>query len=278
MANETLKSPLIWSIGGVGLVVGSVVAWSYWHSHPQAVTPLAEPIPVAAKVNNQGFVPTATNPWERAKEFGWEAAVATQTAATEPDWRRVGDLWLQAIAELERIPPDSPQRADAQAKIQDYLANFEYAESAKAKARTIAPAAPFSLSAETVQAILADGPMQIKFSPATNSSTAVVGQSSDGLAKVELAGPADNLTQMTLHLPIEQGSSPLSMANMVYIDHFLTAVPDSTDHHRLTTEGLKQLKAKRNQPVAQSLGQYQITLSTDDQISRVTVSIAPGVN
>jgi hypothetical protein len=135
MVRDTIKCPLWWSIGSVGVITVSVVALSYWQHHQEQAAAQTGGMPVGAVTPLNRFEPTATDPWARALDFGWAAAVATQTAETEADWRRVGDLWMQAIVELERVPPTSPQKVEAQAKVQQYLANFEYAKSEKTKAR-----------------------------------------------------------------------------------------------------------------------------------------------
>jgi hypothetical protein len=135
MVRDTIKSPLWWSIGSVGVIAVSVVALSYWHHYQEQAVAQAGAMPVSAVTPLNGFAPTATDPWERALEFGWAAAVATQTAETEAEWRRVGDLWMQAIVELERVSQTSPQKVKTRARVQQYLANFEYAKSEQSKAR-----------------------------------------------------------------------------------------------------------------------------------------------
>jgi hypothetical protein len=277
MAHESIKSPLLWSIGGVGLVAGSVIAFSYW-SHSQTIlstTPSA--VTVASASSPEIFTPTATEPWERALEFGWEAAVATQTAATEMDWRRVGDLWLQAIAELDQVSPDSPRRAEAQAKIQQYLANFEYAEAAKNKARTPIPSAAGGPAAEALKASLAHGPLWMTFSngEAAGKGYKITGQSANGQIRMELMGSAENLTQMKLIFPKVQGSHPVTMAHIVYTNQFLkAAVPHYALQPNWLAQGMKQLQSAPQKPVTQAVGAYRISLSRNPQAGEMVVTVS----
>jgi hypothetical protein len=278
MVHESVKSPLLWSIGGVGLVAGGVIALSYWNHH-QANAPTApSAIPPVTAPAEDRFIPTATDPWERALEFGWEAAVAAQTAETELNWRRVGDLWLQAIAELEQVPPESPRRAEVPAKIEAYLANFDYAEGEKAKARAGAPAASSSLTADSLKAALAEAPMQVTFSaPAQLQGQPVTrGEATAGQARVELIGPAENLTQIKLVLPNLKGAGALSMAQMVYANQFLNA----TGTHGVGQSGwvatsLRQIQADPNQTITQAFGTFQVTLGPNARTNEVVVTIRP---
>ncbi len=278
MIHPSMKSPLILSIGGVGLVAGSIIALSYWNHHRQPSEMEAATIPQPSLTAPDVFIPTSTDPWERGQEFGWEAAVAAQTASSEADWRRVGDLWLQAIAELEQVSPDSPQRQEAQAKIQTYLANFEYAEGEKAKARATKPAAPSQISMATLKATLAEGPMKIQFAAETtdDGNPAMVGQTPDGRARIELAGAGDNLNQANLILSGHPESSPLTMANVVYINHLLSAtLPDGMGQRTWAADSLSKLESQPDQPLSQNFGPVQVNVSTHTSAGGIVVTITP---
>ena len=282
MANQTMRSPLLWSIGIVGLIVGGAIALAYWNQR-QLISEPPE-MPLTAEAAPAPFIPTATDPWERAKEFGWEAAVATQTAATEAQWRRVGDLWLQAIAELEQVPPDAGRQGEVRPKIQEYLANFEYAESEKAKARANRPAAsPSSLgvTAEAVQSTLTSAPLKMTFAgPTLEAGTpVVVGQSEDGLVTVRLMGSGvgaeADLQQMSLHLGAAAGAEqPLSMVNMVYVNHFLTTLSNGDSQSRWVASHLKQLQTDGT-PVSNAWGRHRVTFRVDDPTGGVVVLVTP---
>ena len=279
MVHETMKSSLLWSIGGVGLIAGGIVALSYWNQHRQDVVPEPVAMSVEAGTSTNGFIPTATDPWERAKEFGWEAAVATQTAASEADWRRTGDLWLQAIAELERVPQDSPQRAEAQAKIQEYLKNFDYAEAEKAKVRPASSNRVRGFAAKDIKSALSAEPMQVKFSNESipSEQNSVVGTSGDGRATVELFPAGETVAQVKLHLPTVDGSKAVSMGNVVYTNQFLGAVsPGVARPSGWITRNLRQADDSVGQPVVQQIGNHLVTITTDGQTKRVTVAVSLG--
>ncbi|MEM8605116.1 MAG: hypothetical protein AAGF24_14940, partial [Cyanobacteria bacterium P01_H01_bin.121] len=55
------------------------------------------------------------------------AARLAQTARTMAEWEQVGQGWLEAIALLRAVPPDSPFRVFAQQKAQEYQVNWAIA-------------------------------------------------------------------------------------------------------------------------------------------------------
>jgi hypothetical protein len=280
MAHETMKSSLWWSIGGVGLLVGGIVGLSYWSHHPQdSASQLAERTLSPGPSSSQ-LVSTAADPWERAMDFGWQAAVKTQTATTVTHWRQVEDLWLKAIAELEQVPQSAPQQPQVQAKIQEYLANFDYATAEKMKARSTASVSTGLVSSSRFQAILADGPMKAQFSPPSQTSIAgqavVTGTAVDEQTRIELISQADQLTQVTLALTHRGDLSSLTMTNLVYTHHVIaSAVPDEVVPKRWLADGLKHLDTKPHQPISETFGAYQISLSRDIPQNQIYVAIAP---
>ncbi|MBD2106721.1 hypothetical protein [Nodosilinea sp. FACHB-13] len=70
--------------------------------------------------------PEPTNYLAQGKAEGYSAAVAAQTA-TGNDWNDVGLGWDAAMRSLGNVPADSPDYAEAQTKIQEYIANREVA-------------------------------------------------------------------------------------------------------------------------------------------------------
>ncbi|MFE1743683.1 hypothetical protein [Coleofasciculus sp. H7-2] len=56
------------------------------------------------------------------------AATQAQVAKSAADWDEVAQTWMSAIASLQAVPPDSPQRVYAQKKIIEYMAFLEVAQ------------------------------------------------------------------------------------------------------------------------------------------------------
>ncbi|NMF85113.1 hypothetical protein [Nodosilinea sp. P-1105] len=258
-------SPLLWSIGGVGLVALGLVAIAHL-PQPQLGSEVSSGIDVTG--------PGATDPWQQAMDLGWQAAVAAQTAHTAEDWQQVGDLWLAAVVSLKAMPPEAENYPKAQEKMQEYLANFEAAEARKAEA----PAAPTAvpLGREAVQRLFADGPMEFTFASARTQGPhqVVVGKSLDGLASLELVGPADTLTRATLALPQALTEQGVSMAGVVYAHHFLTVImPGEVPGARVLADRLQTLEGAP-QPTAIAVhGTQQVTFSTEPRTKTVLVSV-----
>ena len=277
MVHETMRSPLVWSIGGVGLIAGGVVALSYWNHYQPRISAQQGAMPVESVTPSNPAEPTATDPLERAKAFGWEAAVAAQTAETEADWRRVGDLWLQAIAELGQVSQNSPQQAEAQAKIQEYLANFDYAEAEKAKTKPETSSISRGAAFEGVQTALAAGPMKVQFSndPEASKGAAITGTSADGRASVDISLADKTVSQMELRLSKTSGSKAVSMGDVVYTHQFLgTVLPEVAGQGSWITRSLKQAHDAAGNPVIEDIGNYRVTMTTDGQANQVVVSVS----
>ncbi|MEW5855990.1 MAG: hypothetical protein AB1861_01185 [Cyanobacteriota bacterium] len=56
------------------------------------------------------------------------AANQAQAAESAADWDEVAQTWISAIASLQAVPPDSPQRVYAQKKIIEYMASLQVAQ------------------------------------------------------------------------------------------------------------------------------------------------------
>ncbi|MGB3309527.1 MAG: thermonuclease family protein [Nodosilinea sp.] len=98
----------------------------------------------------------------QALEQGMAAAVATQTAQSASDWRRVEEQWQQAIAHLSAIPSHSDRFATAQQKRQEYAANLTYAAQAAA-AKTLPTATVVSVGdGDTLRVQGQSGPVTIR--------------------------------------------------------------------------------------------------------------------
>ncbi|MBD2111741.1 MULTISPECIES: hypothetical protein [Cyanophyceae] len=68
------------------------------------------------------------------KTNGYSAAVAAQSATTSDQWTAVADSWQAAISQLELVPREHTDYAEAQTKIEEYQANKLAALSNKSQA------------------------------------------------------------------------------------------------------------------------------------------------
>ncbi|MBD1898001.1 hypothetical protein [Coleofasciculus sp. FACHB-129] len=71
---------------------------------------------------------TKSDSLSEAINYANRAATLAQTARSAADWDEVAQTWLSAIASLQAIPPDSPQRVYAQKKIIEYMAFLQVAQ------------------------------------------------------------------------------------------------------------------------------------------------------
>lgn len=240
MVHNLAKSPLAWSIGGVGAIALALIGGSYWAPNaPSAAEPVTPNISIS--------------PWQQGTDLGWQAAVAAQSAQSRADWQQVGALWGQAIAALEAVPKDDPRYAEAQTKVADYRGNQAIAGERQAKAS----AAPSNPAASDLQTALS----AFTFAP---GDTGTVGRSADGLATVELVG-----NQATLVLPRRDAS--LTMAQVVYAQQFVAlTTPEATAPWLL--EGLRAAQGDRPQPLPADV---PVTLSIEPETLSITATTAP---
>ncbi|WP_017299833.1 hypothetical protein [Nodosilinea nodulosa] len=250
MVLNLAKSPLAWSIGGVGAIAIALIGLSYLRQGSASV-PESEPAPSHS----------LASPWQQGTDLGWQAAVAAQTAQTKVDWQRVADLWGQAIAALERIPTDAPNYAEAQAKAQDYRGNRAIASDRQAKANST----PKPPTASDLQTALAASESAFTFTPGPANRT--VGHSADGLATVELTGD-----RATLVLPRRANSTSLTMAQVVYASQFLALTAPEAAAQPWLLEGLRAAQSDRPRPLPASA---PITLSTDPEALSISVVTEP---
>lgn len=71
---------------------------------------------------------TKSDSLSEAINYANRAATLAQTASSAADWDEVAQTWIQAIASLQAVPPDSPQRVYAQKKITEYMAFLQVAQ------------------------------------------------------------------------------------------------------------------------------------------------------
>jgi len=109
-------------------------------STPEKTT--AHPSPTVT-ASSQAPQSTATSPTasptlptlNQAYKLGMAAAVKTQTAITQADWKLVIADWQQAIQLLKATEGNNPQATTVQQKIREYQRNLNYAQERLAKAK-----------------------------------------------------------------------------------------------------------------------------------------------
>jgi hypothetical protein len=68
------------------------------------------------------------NPFDQSVRYALQAANLAQTANTQQQWDEVARYWVQAVAWMQAVPPNSPQRAFAEKKVVEYMRNLTYAQ------------------------------------------------------------------------------------------------------------------------------------------------------
>jgi hypothetical protein len=81
------------------------------------------------------------DPFTKAINQAIRAASLAQSAQTKQEWDAVASAWIQAIANMQAVPSNSPKRAYAQKKVAEYLKNLNVALQ---KASAIASQLPFA--------------------------------------------------------------------------------------------------------------------------------------
>lgn len=71
----------------------------------------------------------AKNPFDQSVRYALQASSLAQTAATQQQWDEVARYWVQAVAWMQAVPPNSPQRALAEKKVVEYMRNLAYSQS-----------------------------------------------------------------------------------------------------------------------------------------------------
>ncbi|PSN14528.1 hypothetical protein C7293_11195 [filamentous cyanobacterium CCT1] len=252
MVQHLAKSPLAWSIGGVGAIAAVAIGLSYLAENNRQSTP-PEP---ELTLNN-----FSVSPWQQGTDLGWQAAVAAQSAQTQADWQRVSDLWEQAIAALELVPTNDSNYAQAQAKAEEYRGNRAIAGDRLAQASP----APSSPAASDLQRALASAQPAFTFVPGPANRT--LGRTADGLATVELTGD-----RATLRLPRSETGAALTMAQVVYADQFVTlAAPDAAARPWLL-DALSAAQRDQSSPIPAGA---TVTVSAELETLSITVITDP---
>lgn len=90
--------------------------------------PASPQAPAPSNVCDEG------DPFAQSTRFAIEGATSAQSARTKADWDRVAQQWVQAVAWMQAVPINSPQRAFAERKVQEYMRNLAYSQQQAANA------------------------------------------------------------------------------------------------------------------------------------------------
>ncbi|MGB5971973.1 MAG: hypothetical protein WBG38_01575, partial [Nodosilinea sp.] len=82
-------------------------------------------------------VPLAPDPFREAVNRATSAVAIGQSAQSKSDWQLAASRWQQAVALMEQVPTGSPNRVQAQIKVQEYGQHL-----AAAQRRASGPIAP----------------------------------------------------------------------------------------------------------------------------------------
>lgn len=68
------------------------------------------------------------DPFYEAVNFANKAAILTQSAKSKAEWDEVARHWVQAVAWMQAVPPNSPRRAFAEKKVAEYMRYLNYSQ------------------------------------------------------------------------------------------------------------------------------------------------------
>lgn len=108
---------------------------------PSSPSPLAVPAVEPSTTTTPPAQPAVVDPaktWQQAQQQASDAINLAQSAQSRDDWGLVATRWQRAIALLQRIPPGSPQYAQAQSQRAEYQRNLA---TARQRANVAAPEA-----------------------------------------------------------------------------------------------------------------------------------------
>ena len=78
---------------------------------------------------------TQQSPFDESVKFALRGANLAQTAKTKQQWDEVARNWVQAVAWMQAVPPDSPKRTFAEKKVVEYMRNLAYSQQQAAKSQ-----------------------------------------------------------------------------------------------------------------------------------------------
>jgi hypothetical protein len=84
------------------------------------------------------------DPFYEAVNFANKAAILTQTAKSKAEWDEVARYWVQAVAWMQAVPPNSPKRAFAEKKVTEYMRYLNYSQQQAATLHSQVNSASFS--------------------------------------------------------------------------------------------------------------------------------------
>ncbi|GAB4147060.1 MAG: hypothetical protein Fur0046_25210 [Cyanobacteria bacterium J069] len=98
--------------------------------NPTAPAPSPDPLAIATSPVPAPAPPAEPppDPYPQALEQAANAINLSRAAQSQDDWRLAVSRWQQAIQLLQRVPPDSPNRASAQTKLGEYRRNLAIAQ------------------------------------------------------------------------------------------------------------------------------------------------------
>ncbi|MEO1067905.1 MAG: retropepsin-like aspartic protease [Cyanobacteria bacterium J06638_6] len=117
---------LIWSAGGCGLNPDD--GSSAGPSMPPTPTPPATGQPVLSQVETSPSPAPVVDSFREAVNRATSAVAIGQSAQSTADWELAASRWQQAIALMEQVPRDSPNRAQAQVKAEEYRQHLTSAQ------------------------------------------------------------------------------------------------------------------------------------------------------
>jgi lysophospholipase L1-like esterase len=82
----------------------------------------------SAKPLNLLAVSRPADPFREAIGQATRAATLAQSAFSPTDWNQVAMAWIEAVAWMQTVPPNSPKRVFAEKKVAEYLQNFTFAQ------------------------------------------------------------------------------------------------------------------------------------------------------
>ena len=78
---------------------------------------------------------TQQSPFDESVRFALRGSNLAQTAKTKQQWDEVARNWVQAVAWMQAVPPDSPKRTFAEKKVVEYMRNLAYSQQQAAKSQ-----------------------------------------------------------------------------------------------------------------------------------------------
>ncbi len=100
---------------------------------------------------------TQQNPFDESVRFALRAANLVQTAKSKEEWDEAARHWVQAVAWMQAVPPNSPKRAYAEKKVAEYMRNLAYSQQQAARSRSVSSFPSFDSE-------LLDGQLQLYLS------------------------------------------------------------------------------------------------------------------